>query len=265
MHGRGQDVIMEAYDRFMNIYTEKFNDDPYVEEHYAKNPANALVALAGWANSFDYDPDNTLYTEVAGIAPISEDRIIHFKMDTIRKQPPHHQDAGKIYSLEHKTTSRKTQSWMDKWTYKFQVGCYIHALMYWIGDPKNVDGLTINGSIFRKNNQEHLRIPIRKSQNQMLEWLHEANYWFDRYEEEMERLMATSPSDKVMVAFPRNTESCSKFGCKFPGICNARPNPLRDMTCPNGYKEDFWDPRDRNKKAKHTLDLTKDTPEIEEQ
>jgi len=267
LNGSSKASIMEAHDKFMEVYTEEYGSDPFLDEHYSKNPGNALKALAEYVSTYKVDPDQTIYTEIAGAAPIRQDRAIQFKMDAILRHPPHHEEAGKYFSLEHKTTSRKTKSWQEKWSYKFQVGTYLHALHCWVEDLELIDGITINGSIFRKNDVEHLRIPIRKTQQQMLEYLYEANYWWDFYEEQCRKLAQVTPSDKVMVAFPRNTESCSKFGCKFPGLCNSRPNPCRDLTTPNGYKVDYWDPRRKREEAKHVMDLDKEdskTPKTNE-
>jgi len=233
----------EAYERFLEVYNKEFNSDPFSSEHYSKNPANALQALASYATEHPFNPANTIYTEVSGAAPIGQGRFIHFKVDTIRRHPPYHQEAGKYYVLEHKTTSRKTQSWMNKWTYKFQVGTYLHALHAWLEDPSMLDGLTINGS-------------------QMSEWLFEANYWWDYYEREMHKLANASPSDNVLTAFPRNSESCGHFGCRLLGMCNTTPNPLRNLDPPPGYEVSFWDPRDRGNGTNYTFDP--ETGEIKE-
>jgi len=126
--GPDKTSLREAHEIFMEIYQEDFASDPFTEEHYSKNPGKCLEGLADYVATFDIAPDNTIYTEISGAAPVREDRLIHFKMDAIRKHPPHHQEAGKYYALEHKTTSRKTSSWQEKWNYKFQVGTYLHAL-----------------------------------------------------------------------------------------------------------------------------------------
>lgn len=260
LNGSDPAVVQEAYSKFMDIYNEEFEADPFASEHYAKNPENAFNALGNYAGKYPLNPEDTLYTEVAGTAPIGPERSIVFKVDAIRKHPPSHEEAGKYYVLEHKTTSRKSKSWMNKWSYKFQVGCYIHVMNAWLGDREKLDGLTINGSVFRKNDVEHLRIPVRKSGDQMLEWLYEANYWFDYYERELHKLCNTSPDDRVMNAFPRNTESASKFGCDFEGIYDTTPNPLRNWRdkTPVGYERDFWDPRRGEDEANHIIDLEED-------
>lgn len=254
-HGTDKKSIRGGYQIFKEIFEKDFSNDPFTEEHYSKNPGNALQGLADYAATFPVDPSNTIYTEIAGAAPIREDRQIHFKMDAIRKHPESHQEAGKYYALEHKTTSRKTQSWQEKWNYKFQVGTYLHALNAWLGDRDKLDGLTIGGSIFRKNDTEHLRIPIRKDGEQMLEWLWTANYWWDYYEEQMRKLTReVTPDDPFMVAFPRNTESCGKFGCKFPGICPGRSNPCRQVNPPPGYDVEYWDPTRESSEKGVTFD-----------
>ena len=253
-NGPTKESAVEAHEIFCDIYNKEFASDPFSTEHYSKNPGNALLALGEYIIHHPFDPENTIYTEVSGSAPIGRGRSVHFKVDTIRKHPERHQEAGKYYVLEHKTTSRKSQKWMEKWGYKFQVGTYLHAMNSWLEDPAMLDGLTINGSIFRKNDVEHVKIPIRKNGTQMQEWLYEANYWWDYYEHQMNLLAQQSREDPVMVAFPRNTESCCKFGCNFPGICNNKPNPLQMSEPPIGYEEEFWDPRDRGGSTNYTFD-----------
>jgi len=253
-------IVREAYQKFMDIYSEEFEADPLASEHYAKNPENAFKALAQFSGKYPLRPEDTIYTEVAGTAPIREDRSIHFKLDAIRRHPPSHEEAGKYYVLDHKTTSRKSKSWMNKWSYKFQVTCYIHVMNSWLGDPDKLDGLTVNGSIFRKNDVEHVRIPVQKSGEQMLEFLWEANNWWDYYEEQLYKLYNSSPDDTYMEAFPRNTESCCKFGCRYPGICNTTPNPLKDWRekTPTGYKKEYWDPTRGEDEANHVVNLEED-------
>ena len=57
--------------------------------------------------------------------------------------------------------------------------------------------------------------------------------------------------DDILRAFPKNTESCTKyFGCPYADFCQAWMNPLqRCQEVQPGFKLDFWDPREQLEKA----------------
>lgn len=248
LNGYTSETIQKAYLLFLDVWNREI--DPFFEPDKSKNPDTALRGLISYANEWMWEdrPEDVLYTEVAGTVAISDTRLIHFKQDTIRKRPDSHHLAGHKHSLEHKTTGRLTEAWREQWHYLFQVGTYDHVLCT-LYEPEEVEGVIINGSVFRTKDNEHLRIPVQFQNDMRLVWLWEANHWLNQIEWNFEQLAECSPSDKVMVAFPRNSASCSKYGCRFPGMCSLHANPLRRLgQTPIGYKQEFWDPREREQK-----------------
>lgn len=242
-NGYTHEAAAEAYDKFLAIYMDAFPMADVEPPHGAKNPATVLKGLASYVSQYrDIDKDNeTLYTEVAGTVPISENRVIHTKVDSIIRAP------DGIWSLEHKTTGRNSGPWRNKWTLILQIGAYTHLVKNAF-PTEPVQGVKVNGAIFTKSRgAEFLRIPVRKTPDMMQEFLWEVNHWWDQLEWNYRALEQSSSSDDVMMAFPKNSQSCSKFGCKYPGLCNAWQNPLQKChEPPPGYDIEFWDPRRGN-------------------
>jgi len=251
--GYTNDVVEAAWGRLTEVYREQF--PPYMDEVNApKNPGNALIALTEYSEQYKHDDFDVLYTEVAGTAPLKiEDgevtRKIHFKVDTIID------DEDGFWSLEHKTSSRKSQSWIDQWSLKTQVGTYTHAL-YCLLNPRDVQGLKINGAFLRKQTKsgkgnDFARYPIRKSKADMQDWLWTTNHWIDQVDWNFQQLARVSPEDDLLMAFPKNTESCTKYGtCKYFHICTAWQNPLQHLDHPPvGFHVDRWDPREKEDEA----------------
>ncbi len=256
LKGTSKEAVMEAYDAFLKEYVMRMQMDMNTLEalHPAKTPSTAFLGLAEYATLYQDDPKYTMAIEIAGTAPIADNRLIHAKTDEIRRCAPYELHPGMIKSHEHKTAGRLTQAWRDQWSYYFQVGTYDHFLkcMYGLNE---VAGVTINGAVFRsktsKSPREFLRIPQYRPQDQWELWLVEANHWWDYYEYNMEQLYECSPDDRVMAAFPRNSSSCSKFGCSYPTLCSVVPNPLKRCgQVPFDMVQEYWDPRRREEEIK---------------
>lgn len=250
--GEGHDpaTVTKAYNCFLKDYKEQMEMDEMTLQalHPSKNPAGAMLGLAEYATIWKDDPKDTMYLEVSGTAPINEtDRVVHVKLDAIRKREAGHVNEGKIYSLEHKTTGRFTEAWQTQWSYDFQIGAYDHFLKC-VFEPEEVEGVVINGAVFNQKLRRFPRFPEVRSPEMWEMWIYEANHWWNYLEMNMKHLHEASPSDRVMVAFPRNSASCSKFGCRHPHLCSIKANPLQRMAQPPlGYAIDFWDPRKREK------------------
>lgn len=259
-NGYNEVEVLKAYMKFQSYWKKKFPHNWLEEEHYAKNLENAEKALKQYAKEWKHFDRNeeTLYTEVAGNVPIDKETLLFVKLDSIIRT-----EDGSIISREHKTTGRKTTAWLEKWPSKIQVGTYTHFLNVLFPDDAN--GLEINGAIVRKKSNEFLRIPVRLQQDQMSQWLWEVKHWVKQIKWNFEELARCSPEDEVLMAFPRNSESCCKFGCDHPEMCNLMNNPLRRMEeAPNGYEVDWWDPRKRLEEAEAVVDLT-ESKEIKKQ
>lgn len=240
-NGYSKESIKDAYRKFLKMYQDNYPD--MLSNHGAKEPDNALNALLDYCSTFGrVDNFETLFTEVSGAVPISSDRIFHVKMDSVLRFP------DGIWSMEHKTTGMLSRAQQEKWSDTIQIGGYTHAL-YSVFPADEVRGIKINLAVLRKpkkdgkSNNEFLRIPVRKSGDSMQVWLFEVNHWLDQIVWNFQKMCETSPDDPVMQAFPKNGESCGKFGCSHPGLCQ-RANPLKyGSEPPIGYKSNRWDPR----------------------
>jgi len=242
--GYGRDVIIEAFDAFLTSYRSEGFSEEADELYTPKTPANMLQALIYYAGRWEKEDKNldVLYTEVSGSVPISSNRSITYKIDAIVQD----QRTGNIFTLEHKSGSRITRQWEDKWALHNQPCAYTHVL-YSLFDPKLVKGVKINGIHFikRKTNPvEFIRLPCWKRPSQMGAWLWEINNIFDEMKFEFIRFSKCSPDDSILKAFPKNPESCTKyFGCPFHDFCCAWSNPLsRADEVPHGYEVSHWDP-----------------------
>lgn len=255
-HGYDHDNVLFAYEKFLKTYKEKYPS--HYEVHAAKTPENALQALTEYARQWKNQDDfKVLHTEVAGTVPVGDNTICYWKTDAII------QDKDGFWTLEHKTTGRKTGSWLTMWPLKVQIGMYTHVLNIMF-DRKDVRGVKINGAVLRSSSNEFIRIPVRLSNNQMLQWLWETKHWLSQIEWNFMELSKCKDSDPVMTAFPRNGESCSKFGCPHPELCNLMTNPLqRQEEPPHGYHTTWWNPAEREKEVKKVAHLEEST-EIKE-
>ena len=255
INGLSNESVMNAYEKFMDTFLEGYPNEMMHDELAPKNPEYALKALAAYAVEYrDYDKDNeTLITEIAGTVPISPERVIHAKVDTVIRAP------DGIWSLEHKTTGRNSRPWREKWDLIVQTGTYTHLINALYPDEQ-VQGVKINGTVFTKSRgHDFLRIPVRKTASDMQEYLWEVNHWLDLMEWNYKELAQSSVSEPVMMAFPKNSQSCSKFGCRYPGMCSNMCNPLQHLDEePLGYQKNFWDPRREDKDAKHEAKPDKD-------
>ena len=119
-------------------------------------------------------------------------------------------------------------------------------------DPKDVYGIIIDLSIFRKPNKQgisqndHNRIPCPKNPEHLSSWLYETNIIFDRLENDFDMLYNEKENQPFMKSFMRNRESCVKYNriCEFWDICHAWNNPLQHLNeIPMGYKIEHWDCR----------------------
>lgn len=250
--------LYEAYEAFEAVFNKIFHtqdgDDSLLivssdqsiqaDNAFGKTRDNAFVALRDYGRTWRNDSFRTLYTEVSGSVPISEDQLIHFKLDTIVE------DDDGIWSYEHKTTGQKKRTWEEKWLIELQIGAYSHVLYTLYGD--DAAGVQINGAVLRvpkkdgSSNNEFLRIPVSHPPGMMAMWLWEINHLKQQLDWNMQALEQVKPSDPIMAAFPRNPTSCGKYGCKFPGLCPIMANPVQCANHPPpGYVVQVWDPRKR--------------------
>lgn len=245
--------IMQAYDLFLSVYKESFPDeDSWTQQ--PKSPGTALKGLAAIASVWEKREFEPLYFEVAGSVPVTAEDSMTFKMDLVLR------DESGVWCNEYKTTGRNTQAWREKWELLPQIAVYTHALKsmchaYGIADPSEVQGVRVVGLVTTKDPQVPI-LPFRISDNIMLAWLWEIRHWIEQLKWNFRQLAEAKESDPVMRAFPRNGYSCSKFGCKYPGMCSMWANPLKKcQSVPPGYKVEHWDPRKQEEEAEKVIHL----------
>lgn len=251
------DRIQDAFDEYFRVYRETFSID-WDDINAPKNPDNALQALINYCAYYKNDVTSfdVLYTEVAGRVPVSEHDTVHFRIDLIVK------NSEGVSIVEHKTASRMDPNWGDQFAFKIQTGTYSHVGHCLFGD--DFYGMRINGIVFTKSAQssaqkQFIRVPIRKSLDQMDVWLWTVNDYIHRVEVELARLFECSESDSVMRAYPMNAEACFNFGqrCPYYEHCRMWSNPLQHAAdVPDDFKISWWDPSDREKTAKKVFDLS---------
>lgn len=91
-------------------------------------------------------------------------------------------------------------------------------------------------------------------------WLWNILQHMDMIEWNMDRLLQEcKDEDPVMMAFPMNTESCTKYGrCPYFDLCTSWANPLHRCDAPPvGFKQEYWDPREEERTAKKVVHLEK--------
>jgi len=244
--GYNAEGIAEGYTKAEEHYRQYF---PEISDdiRYPKTPVSILASLQSYAAYYVHDNFKVYYTEIAGTVPLTEDGSmkVSFRLDGICE------DNNGIWCIEHKTGSRLDSSWEWKWALSMQIGVYTHVL-HMLFDPSLVYGVRINGAIFKKSGTEFIRVPIRKTPTAVNDWYWNVVHWMEMIKWEFERLQECKDSDTVMRCFPKaNIDACTQyFGCKYRDFCISWQNPLQKIgIIPVGFKEEWWNPTDREKDA----------------
>ena len=241
-------VEEEAFQLFCMVYMAEIPKDEY-DLYSPKDPAHAYQALQEYMNLYKHLDDEVLYTEIPGVVPIDEERVLHFKIDAIMSG-----ERG-LYIEDHKTGSQDSKAWRDQWRLDFQISCYTHVLFLLFPDAFKF-GAVINGTILRKKGPAFIPVEVAKSPEQLQGWLWEARYTVKEIEHNHLALSQCSESDPVMMAFPRRTTSCTKFGtCPYIDFCCAWQNPIQKADRPPvGIRIRHWDPTEKFSKAKRKFE-----------
>lgn len=250
INGYSTKSVREAYEKFLDYYRRFYPEVMDVANH-PKSPANALQALSEYVGKYTDDDFEIAYPETVGTVPVDDRRVLHYRIDGIIKG-----DRG-YYCKENKTGSRLTRVWVDQFTLTQQTGTYTHVL-YSLYSANQVYGIVIDGVIFRKNDVEFIRIPIRKTEGAMRDWLWTTLHHLDMIEWDFDELSRCSKDDEVLMAFPKCVESCTKYMrlCPYFDFCTTWANPLpRADDVPPGYTVERWNPADREEDAKDVLHI----------
>jgi hypothetical protein len=262
LNGYGTDSVYDAYKLFEVEYRKEFSEDTD-QLYFPKVPSVVLNFLPHYAIEWrEKDRLNrVLYTEIAGAVPIGVANV-HFKMDSIIL------DEDSLYfSMEHKTGSRLSRSWIDQWKLKFQVGTYTHV-MNCLYPSESIWGVVINGAILtsglkKAGNVQFERVPIRRQLAQMEDWLFEAQKWVLDIQKDTNLLINDFEwlvGQPTMQCFLKRTCSCTNYsGCEFIDYCISWPNPLQSWDdLPLGYHIRHWDPVEEEKNAKLVIDFSRE-------
>lgn len=256
--------LMFAFTAFLDEW-RKFFPESCDDMFWPKSPMVMLQALAAYVQKWSSDPQDfrVLYTEISGSAPISEDRVIHFRMDTIIEDLQTRMKG----CLEHKSAS-SDWLWEAQWPLKIQVGTYSHVL-HCLFQPDEIGNVIMNGIFFKKNKTNTValhRLPIYRTQAHLQQWLWTVNLLVDQIEYETSIMLDGKWEDpsQLFEAFPLCGESCIKYGvCPFHDFCCAWSNPLARSVSgpPPGFTQEYWDPRVGE--ATTRMDLTTGKIEVE--
>jgi len=245
--------IESAFDLAYAEYREVFSSETD-NLFKGKHPGVIIPALIEYSERYKHDDFDVIHTEVAGGVLIDPEITLKFKIDLIGRSR-----SGLYFAMEHKTGSRLDASFSDKYSLSTQIGMYNHVLnmMYF----KENEGVVVNGLIFRSKDRDFIRIPMRKTDDQMAVWQWDTQNWIKRIKEDTSNIMAQDTSDTILTIFPMNSENCVKWGtCPFFDYCLAWPNPLRRYMedggkPPQGFIQEWWDPSEREKTAKKVVNL----------
>jgi len=243
LHGYEAESIRDAQELLRQHYRLEFPEE--TDEIFSpKTPDRAVLALVEYTNKYarDLEGFEVLYTEVAGTVPITDKKIMHFRMDNILRS----KDAY-YFSLEHKTGTYFNNQWVMQWPLSVQIGTYIHSL-YCLYPRDEVRGVKVNGAFFKRTKAplfDFERVPIWKTPSQMGIWYETIKFHISRLEGETRLLLMEGDNKPIMESFPMSPTSCSNyFGCPFHDYCCTWRNPLQHCDePPMGFKVEFWDPR----------------------
>lgn len=270
----GYEDIEGAYSEFLTEYRKIFDestDDMFIP----KTPKGVWEALMAFTvhymrdledNELLRNPDtNEPFTEIAGTVPISDSKMLHFRMDSILRR----KSNNKVFSWDHKTTSAnyiKYPPWEEQFYLSIQNGTYTHCL-YCIFPAEEVLGVEFCGTGFGHlkrgstarpagYHQEFKRVSAFRTPSQMNVWLWTVIDLVNEVEMETDRLTHCSDSDSVLQAFPLNPGGCSKYkGCEFHDYCTCWENPLQQCgEPPLGFIVEFWNPADKDSRNKMELE-----------
>jgi hypothetical protein len=268
----GYDDIAGAMTKAMAEYRKEF--PPETDAFYLpKTPSAILAGLITFAEQHKIDErefevveiDGVKMTEISGTVPISDKRILHYKMDCILRSL----ETSKIRSRDHKTTSGKwihDTRWDEELYLSIQNGTYTHCLycMFPIEEVEGVEFVKTGFEYLERGSKNRSAgyhattryIPAFKTPQQMNVWLWNVNSWLDQIDFEMERLFHCNEEDDVLMAFPLNPKSCTAYkGCPYHEFCLAWSNPLqRVYQPPLGFRVEYWDPREMKTTNKRNLE-----------
>lgn len=247
--------ICSAYDAFLLEYRKDISEDMDAL-FYPKAPASVPTLLAEYVKRYKYEDNfDVLHTEVVATLPVGVDksgerRIVYVKLDALLK--------GKkgYFDRDFKTAGKENLKEDDWYPLSTQMNLY-HLFLNAYYPPEKVYGVEVDKLIVKKTGVDFTRIPVRKSPDMQEAFVTDLNHHLDMLDWNFEMLAEAKDTDPSLKAFPRNTESCTKyFGCPYLDFCKVWPNPLRKAdTVQPGFKVSYWDPREQESEATEVIHI----------
>lgn len=238
--GYSQRTMLESMTKFMEVYRPHFGADTD-DSFDPKNPTNYMRLMMQYMEEYSTDKFKVLETEIQGSQALDNagDKQLYFVLDTVCE------DSRGVFIIEHKTTKWGTYLWEQSFELSIQIGIgnmILHSLF------PNAYGIIINGLIHRKTENELRRLPKPMTPKMMEVWRVYAESWYDKIQEDMNRITGREGEQDILKAFPKNETSCLQFNrlCSYCSMCQQMDNPLLEEK-PREVTVGFWDPRKREK------------------
>jgi len=141
-----------------------------------------------------------------------------------------HDNSGRYYVVDEKTTSRLGESWFMQWDMDSQMTGYIWAAKYFLDGDAEVMAQVRGISILR-NEYGHAEVPIVRSAYMI-------NQWYAQLLEDIERMLECY---KVLYWDKALSNACTEYGrpCDYAMLCkSADPHQLIE----GNFKEERWNP-----------------------
>lgn len=162
---------------------------------------------------------------------------------------PSGKESGNVVYLEHKTTSEypNQSGFNSSFLKSFQTSAQVDGYSYegTLTYGSKFKGVWVDAALVHKSQRNFKILPQFRNSSIIAAWKYEAEFYGRNIIQDLELLKESSHSDKVLKAFPRNTEHCvNKYGaCPYLNICTSYPNPLQIESL-DGFelKKKPWNP-----------------------
>jgi len=137
---------------------------------------------------------------------------------------------GRLYAVERKhTVSALSEHYWDRYVFSSQIAGYVMAAKASFSTP--IGGAIIDSTQIGVTFARFGRRIVNRTEQLQQEWLLDLHYWLSLLDQSFS-------SDR----WPRNSESCSKYGgCQFRRVCFASPL-VRDVVLRDEFRVERWNP-----------------------
>ncbi len=244
--GFSKETLSEAMTLFNQYFRQHFPESNDLD-NAPKNPGFARIALEKMHTELKVHDKYKVVeilgkpaTELYGTVPISDNRVIQFRIDVITERLDNH----KVIVWDHKTTRSDRAIYQMQWQMSNQMLTYYHAVNSIFG-PENVHALYIDLVIMKKSGIDFQVIPIMKQLKTMDQWLWNINRVYDLIESDIETLTSIDQTEPILQCFHCNDRGCIAYNrlCCYYDYCLSWPNPLLNIEAiKEAFEVNIWDP-----------------------